>query len=128
MHPAVDLELQEQAVAARRWGTSPSNAQAVLVGVDVEEGEVALAQRDEVAPGAEVRLDGDGRAVAGDGEAQLGLGAGLAGRSASVTRMPSTSARCAGRGSGRERTAPSTAGRRRACARLPSTEKSANTR
>ena len=57
MHAAVGgLELQEQAVAAggRERGHEP---QAVLVGVDVQEGEVALAQRDEVALGAQVVLD-----------------------------------------------------------------------
>ena len=49
------------------------NRQAVLVGVHVQEREVALAQRDEVALGAQVVLDGDGPAVAGDREAELGL-------------------------------------------------------
>ncbi len=45
--------------------------QPVLVRVDVQEGEVALAQRDEVALGAEVVVQLDGRAVAGDLEREL---------------------------------------------------------
>ena len=43
----------------------------------VQEREVALAQRHEVALGAQVVLDGDRPALAGDGEAELGLRAGL---------------------------------------------------
>ncbi len=62
---AVDLELEEQAVAAGRRELG-HEAQPVLVRVDVQEGEVALAQRDEVALGAEVVVERDGRAVAGD--------------------------------------------------------------
>ena len=45
--------------------------QAVLVGVHVQEGEVALAQRDQVALGAQVLLDRDRLAVARDVERQL---------------------------------------------------------
>ena len=48
---AVVLELQEQAVAAGGRERRPSNAQrrSLVVGMHVQEGEVALAQRDEVA-------------------------------------------------------------------------------
>src|SRR4051812_7368573 len=74
---AVDLELQEQAIGATR--ELGHEAQGLGVGVDVEEGEVAPAQRDEVALRAEVVLDRDGPAAARDGEAELGLGAGPAG-------------------------------------------------
>ena len=62
----VVLELEEQPVAAggrelglERDGRSPRR-------VDVQERQVALAQRDEVAAGAEVRLGRDRLAVAGD--------------------------------------------------------------
>ena len=51
----VDLELQEQAVAAR-GGELGHEAQAVLVGMDVQEREVALPQRDEVALSAVVAV------------------------------------------------------------------------
>ena len=60
------------------------------VGVDVQEGEVALAQRDEVAAGAQVGLDRDRPAVARDGEAQVGLGAGCGVAVVRRTRRPST--------------------------------------
>jgi len=50
VHAAVGPELQEQAVAARGRELC-HEAQAVLVGVDVQEREVTLAQRDEVALG-----------------------------------------------------------------------------
>ena len=63
----VDLELQEQAVGAGREEVgrerNRAGGVAVLLGVDVQVREVALAQRDEVAAGAEVRLDLAARAV-----------------------------------------------------------------
>src|SRR3954453_13313029 len=67
---AVHAELEEQPVApgGRELGHEP---QRVLVGVDVEEREVAVAQCDEVALRAEVRLHGDGAARARDLEAQV---------------------------------------------------------
>ena len=85
------------------------NCRLRLVGVHVQEREVALAQRDEVALGAQVVLDRDGLAVARDVERELGL----ARRPGSRPR----SARPAGRrrrrsrtgaGSACERTVPST--------------------
>ena len=72
MDAAVDLELQEETVGAggreRRH-----ELQAVGVGVDVQVGEVALPQRDQMPLGAEVVLQLRGPAVAGDGELELGL-------------------------------------------------------
>ena len=69
MDGACDLELQEQAVAAggREVGRERHDAGRLVavVRVDVQVGEVALAQRDQVAAGAEVRLEaGDRPAVA----------------------------------------------------------------
>ena len=70
---ALELELQKQAVAAggRECRTELDG---VCVGrVDVQKGEVAVAQGDEVPAGAEVGLGLDRCAVLGDGEAQLAL-------------------------------------------------------
>ena len=63
MDPALGPELEEQAVPARRRERG-HEAQPAGVGVDVEEREVAVAQRDEMAAGAEVRLDHDRPPVA----------------------------------------------------------------
>ena len=67
------LELQVQAVA--RVGVELGlELDAVPVErVHVQVGEIALAQRDQVAAGAQVGLGLDGRAVAGDGEAELAV-------------------------------------------------------
>jgi hypothetical protein len=73
------LEVKEEAIPARgreRGLEADRAAGAVVVGVDVEEREVAVAQRDEVAVGAEVALDADGPAGLGDREAQLRVPAG----------------------------------------------------
>ena len=73
---AVVLEVEEQAVAAG-GGKSAANGHVAgrlvaVVRVDVQVGEVALAQRDEVAAGAEVGLEAStGRPVAGDGEVEV---------------------------------------------------------
>ena len=58
MHAAPGPELQEEPVGPGGRERRPER-RAVLVGVHVQEGEVALAQRDEVTLGAQVGLDGD---------------------------------------------------------------------
>src|SRR3712207_2989701 len=76
-HPPVVPELEEEPVAAGRGeGRREADrvaAGAVLGGVDVQEGKIALAQRDQMAARAEVRLYADGVAVQRDGEPQPGL-------------------------------------------------------
>ena len=67
------LELEEQAVAAG-GGELDLEVGAVAARVDVQERHVALAERDEVAAGAEVGLGRDRLAVARDGEVQLRSG------------------------------------------------------
>ena len=75
MHAALGPELQEEPVGPGcREGRHERRA--VLVGVHVQEGEVALAQRDEVTLGAQVVAERDRPAVAGDREPELGRGAG----------------------------------------------------
>ena len=72
MDGAVDLELQEEMVGA--GGRERRHEfQAVGVGVDVQVGEVALPERDQMPLGAEVALQLYGPAVAGDGEFELRL-------------------------------------------------------
>ena len=76
-------EVEEQAVGAggrhldgepHLW---PARAVGLLERMDVEVGEVAVADRHEVAERTEVGLQiGHGLTVAGDGDGQLGLGAG----------------------------------------------------
>src|SRR5687768_15843147 len=71
---ALVLELQEQPVAglARELGREGDRRPAGLAGrVDMEVGEVAFAQRDQMAAGAEVGLHLDWLARAADREAQL---------------------------------------------------------
>ena len=72
MDGAVDFELQEETVGAG-CGERRHELEAVGVGVDVEVGEVALPQRDQVPVGAEVVLQLYGPAVVGDAELELGL-------------------------------------------------------
>ena len=57
---AVVLELQEQTVAPRRrelGAEADAPRRARLLGMDVQEGQIPLAQRDQVAVGPQVRLD-----------------------------------------------------------------------
>src|SRR5215207_6755082 len=69
-HLAVVAELQVQPVGAR-CGKVGVEREALFVGVDVEVGEVAVAQGDEMATCPEVHGDvGDDPAVAGDGKVQ----------------------------------------------------------
>jgi hypothetical protein len=78
------LELEEQPVAAR-GRERRRESDAVVLRVHVQERQVALAQRDEVAAGAEVRLDLDRLAVARDREAEPGLLARVRGAASSRT-------------------------------------------
>jgi hypothetical protein len=82
VHASFVLELQEQPVAAlRRERRGEADrvvvrarvAVAVLGGMHVQEGEIALAQGHQVAAGAEVGLGVHGSAVLGHREAQLAL-------------------------------------------------------
>src|SRR5688572_16989915 len=84
VHPAVVLELEEQSVArrARKLGgeghrTAPlAPAIGVAGRMNVQIGQIAFAQRDQMAARAEVGLDGDRLAALQDREAQLCLPAG----------------------------------------------------
>ena len=124
------LELEEQPVAAG-GGERRREARARAGGMHVEEGEVALAQRDQVAVRAEVRLGVDRLPVARDGELQLLLGARADARRRRARRR-SRRRRCApaspGRAGRRGRRGRRRAGRPRASSPRPPWEKSANTR
>ena len=78
MHPSLVLELEEQAVAALRGELgreADRGASPCVGGVGVEVAEVARAERDEVAAGAEVGLGADRLAVARDAEREVALAA-----------------------------------------------------
>ena len=129
-HLAVVAELQEQAVGAGCGELGVERRGRLLVGVDVEVGEVAVAQGDEVAAGAEVRRHvGDDLAVAADGELRARL---LAGDRCAGELDRVAVAGVAGAATGRAAAAGwKSPGTKRSVPRVclsPSTTKSANTR
>ena len=103
------LELQEEAIAARRRqrGGEADHARRVrLLGVDVQEGEIALAKRHQVAVGAEVWLDvGDRSSVAAELVLQTGRcpGPRLRGREPGAVAVDRVHGRGGGERDGRER-------------------------